>query len=532
MEGMGASNAAAAQAAGSPVVERPARRFPSGPAIVASIAAFTAAIHLATAGVYGLFIDELYFLAAGEHLSWGYVDFPPLTALQAWLTRALFGDSMLSIRLFPALAATGLVLLTGAFTRALGGGRFAQALSALAVAVAPVYLAFDSYLSMNSIEPLVWTGCALILVRIIHTGRKKLWIAFGAVAGIGMLNKHTMLMFAFALIAGLALTRERKALASWWVLVGGLVAFLVFLPNLLWIIRNHFPHLELLENIRRNQRDVAFEPLVFIGLQLVFMNPVAAPIWVIGLGWYLFAREARSYRALGYAYLIALTILIALGKFYYLAPAYPMLFAQGAVAMEEWAERLRWAWFKPAYAAAVLLCAALIAPTVMPMLTPDAYVRYTKAIGFGQPRFENRRPAGAMPQFFADRFGWPEMAQTVAHVYRALPPEERAKTGIFANDFGQGGAIDFYGPKLGLPKAIGNHLGYWYWGPRHYTGDSLIVLGDNRETLESKFEEVRAVGEVGHPLAMQQEHFTVFLCRRPKAFKSLQEAWPSLKNFN
>jgi hypothetical protein len=168
----------------------------------------------------------------------------------------------------------------------------------------------------------------------------------------------------------------------------------------------------------------------------------------------------------------------------------------------------------------------------MPILSPDAYVRYTQIIGFGQPRFENRRTAGALPQFFADRFGWPEMAQTVAQVYRALPPEERARTGIFANDFGQGGAIDFYGPKLGLPKAIGNHLGYWYWGPRRYTGESLIVLGDNRETLERKFEEVRAVGEVGHPLAMRQEHFTVFLCRRPKAFKSLQEAWPSLKNFN
>src|SRR5262249_51838277 len=147
-----------------------------GPAVVAYIALLKAAIHLTTSGVYGLFIDELYFLAAGEHLSWGYVDFPPLTAFQAWLTRALFGDSMLSIRLLPALAGAGLVLLTGAFARALGAGRFAQALSALVVAVAPIYLAFDSYLSMNSIEPLLWTACALIVVRIVQRGRVQLWI--------------------------------------------------------------------------------------------------------------------------------------------------------------------------------------------------------------------------------------------------------------------------------------------------------------------------------------------------------------------
>jgi len=514
-----------------PAAPRAHGRYASGPAIVAYIAVLKAAIHLATAGVYGLFIDELYFLAAGEHLSWGYVDFPPLTAFQAWLTRALFGDSMFSIRLFPALAGAGLVLLTGAFVRALGGGRFAQGLAALAVALAPIYLAVDSYLSMNSIEPLLWTGCALIVVWIIQTRRSKLWIAFGVVAGIGMLNKHTMLLFAFALIAGLVLTRERRVLATGWLVAGGAVAFLIFLPNLVWMIRNHFPHVELLANIRRNQRDIPFEPFAFIGLQLLLLNPLAAPIWVAGLARSFFSRDAKPYRALGWAYLIALAVLLVRGRFYYLAPAYPMLFAQGAVGIERWVGRMGWTWFKPAYAAAVLFSGALIAPTAMPILSPDAYIRYTNAVGFGQPKFENRRTAGAMPQLFADRFGWPEMAQTVARVYNALPPQERAKTGIFANDYGQGGAIDFYGPKLGLPKAIGNHLGYWSWGPRQYTGDSLIILGDNRETLEREFEQVQAVAQVGHPLSMEKEHFTVFLCRGPKLWKSLQEVWPRLRKF-
>lgn len=178
----------------------PESRFISGPAIVAYLALFKLILHLATAGMYGFFVDELYFLACGEHLAWGYVDMPPLTAFQAWLTRALFGDSMLSIRLFPALAAAGLVLLTGAIVRELGGKRFAQVLAALAVVVAPAYLLVSTYLSMNSIEPLLWMGCALVLIRLVKTGDTRLWLWFGLLAGLGLLNKHTMLLFGFALI--------------------------------------------------------------------------------------------------------------------------------------------------------------------------------------------------------------------------------------------------------------------------------------------------------------------------------------------
>ena len=176
-----------------------------------------------------------------------------------------------------------------------------------------------------------------------------------------------------------------------------------------------------------------------------------------------------------------------------------------------------------------MVVGAIVAPTVVPLLPPESYRRYTQAIGFGQPRLENRATS-SMPQMFADRFGWPEMVDSVARVYLSLSPELRAKTGIYANDFGQGGAIDFYGPRLGLPKAIGGHVSYWYWGPRGYTGESLIVLGDRREVLELKFADVRAVAEVGHPYAMRQEHFTVFHCQRPRGW-TLQEVWPRLKNW-
>lgn len=504
----------------------------SGPAVVGYIAVTKLALHLATAKVYGPFIDELYFLACGQHLDWGYVDMPPLTAFQAWLTRALFGDSVYSIRLFPALAGAGLILLTGAMVRALGGKRFAQALAALAVLVAPIVLGFDSYLSMNSIEPLIWMGCALLVIRMIQSGNTRLWLWFGVLAGLGMLNKHTMLMFGFAVVVGLLLTPERRLVWNRWFVFAGLIAFAMFLPNLIWMVRHHFPHLELLANIKRNGRDIQFTPLQFLGMQAGMMHVATVPIWVLGLGSFLAGRAGRPYRSLGFAYLITLAVLMVThGKVYYVYPVYPMLLASGGVVIERLLARPRLKWIGPAYASVVVVWGALLAPTFLPILTPDMYLRYTRTLGISQARLE-RRIASAMPQFFADRFGWPEMVETVAKVYYSLTPQERARTAIFGNDFGQCGAIDFYGPKYGLPRSIGNHLTYWYWGPRDYTGEIMIVLGDTRKGASHWFESVEEVAEVGHLYAMRQEHFKVLLCRKPKDGLKIQDIWPQIKNFN
>lgn len=511
-----------------------AGRFTSGPAIVGYVAGAKLVLHLATATLYGFFIDELYFLACGEHLAWGYVDFPPLTAFQAWLTRSLFGDSPYSIRLFPALAGAGLVLITGAMAGRLGGRRFAQSLAAVCVLVAPVFLLFSTYLSMNPIEAVIWAGCALVVLRMIQTGDTRLWVAFGLLSGMGLLNKHTMLLFAFAVIVGLLLTPQRRLLASRWLLAGGAIAVALALPNLLWEIRHGFPHRELLANIQRNGRDVAVGFFPFWKLELLFLNPVAAPVWMVGLLGLFLAPALKAARALGWAYVVTLACLFLTTpgshKTYYAASAYPALIAAGAVLIERSLTAPGRRWLKAAYLGLLLAVGALVAPAAVPILPPETYLRYTAATGLAQPRIENRATS-AMPQLFADRFGWPEMVGAVARVYSSLPPDLRAKTGIYANDFGQGGAIDFYGPRLGLPKAIGGHLTYWYWGPRGYTGESLIVLGDRQEVLETEFEEVQVVAEVGHPYAMRQEHFTVFLCQRPRGW-TLQSVWPRLKNWN
>jgi len=506
--------------------------FIAGPALVAYVSALELALHLPNPGGYGLFTDELYFLACGEHLSWGYVDMPPLTALQAWIVRHFLGDSMLAIRLIPALAGVGLVLLTGAIVRQLGGGRFAQALAAVAVLIAPFYLAVDSYLSMNSVEPLLWTGCVLILIRMIKTGDTRLWLWFGVIAGIGLENKDTMAMFGFALIVGLLMTPERRLMNSRWFLIGGMMAMLIFLPNLIWMVQHHFPHLEMLANIKRNRRNVALSPLGFFGQQVLGMQPVALPIWICGLWAFLFSAQGKPFRALGLAYVLAfLTLLLMEGRFYYLAPAYPMLLAGGTVAIERWLTSPRLRWMRPAYLGLLAVTGGITALVVLPLLPPKTYILYTHFIGISEPKFEHRQ-ASALPQLLADRFGWPEMATAVAKVYNSLPPDERARTAIFGQNYGEAGAIDFYGPKLGLPKAISGHVNYWYWGPRDYTGETMIVLGDTPpEQLEQYYARVEARGSVGHPYAMASEHFTIYFCSEPKD-GTLTQLWPKLKNWN
>jgi hypothetical protein len=501
----------------------------SGPAIVACVAAVKFLVHMATANLYGFFIDELYFLACGQHLAWGYVDFPPLTAFQAWLTRLLFGDSPWSIRLIPSLAGAGLVLLTGAIVRELGGGRFAQLLAALVILFAPGNLAFSSYLSMNSIEPLIWGGCALVVIRIIKRNDPRLWLWFGALSGIGLLNKHTMFVFGLASVTGLLMTSERRLLFNRWLILAGLLAFAIFLPNLFWEIRHHFPHLEQLANIRRNGRDVQMNPIVFLLWDVLMMNPLAAPVWIGGLA-ALLGGSLKRFRAVGLAWVIAyLVLIVTKGRFYYLLPAFAPLVAAGAIAVERLTARPGRRWLQPAYCSFVALGGLLLAPSAVPLLPPETYLRFAAATHLGQPRFEHRATT-SMPQFFADRFGWEEMVATVARVWSSLPPDVRARTAIFGNDYGQSGAIDFYGPRYGLPKSVGAHLSNWYWGPRDYTGESVLVLGDDRETLERLFEVVKPMAVIGNRYAMEQEHFTLFLAQKPRGW-TLEDAWRQLKKF-
>jgi len=491
--------------------------------VVAAIAAVKLALHLYAGRHYGYFTDELYYLACAQHLAWGYVDQPPLIALVTKLVRLTLGDSLSAIRFLPALAGAGKILLTGLLARELGGGRFAQGLAALCVLLAPGMLALDHFLTMNAFEPLFWMGSAYLAVRIVKTGNGKLWLWFGVLAGVGLENKYSMLIFGFGIVAGLLLTPQRRALRSPWLWAGGAIAFLIFLPNLLWNIRQHFPFLELQRNIQRSGRNVSFTPLSFFAEEMLAMLPLSAPIWIAGV-WKLFAKP---FGFLGWAWLITAGLILGLNpRTYYLFPAFPLAFAAGAVAWERWLAGARLQWIKPAYGALMILMGALLAPTMIPLLPPETYIRYAAATHLQQPRIETQR-LGPLPQLFADQFGWEEMTATVAGAYNSLAPDVRARTAIFGYNYGPAGAIDFFGPKYGLPPALSGHQSYFLWGPRGYTGESMIVMGGQRDDLERRFGKVQKVGRIYHPYSMPYRHGDVFYCQGLKM--PLSELWPQVK---
>ena len=498
--------------------------------MLGGIAAVSVAVQLFCINQYAYFRDELYYLACSEHLDWGYVDQPPLIAVITWLERHLFGDSLLAIRILPVLAGAALIFLTGLIARRLGGSTAAQAVAALCAFVAPVYLAGAHLLSMNAFEPLFWMGCAYVAIIIMQGGSERLWLLFGAISGLGLQNKHSMLFFGSAFVIGLLLSEHRRVFLRPWIWLGGGMALLIFLPNLIWEVRHHFATIELLRNIAHSSKNAPVTLASFFAGQVMLTNPLTLPIWLAGLYWLL---RNRTYRALGICYVALFAEFVILkGKVYYLAPVYPMLFAAGAVFWSEvWrpAEAGRYTWLKRAYVALICVAGALIAPLAIPILPVQTFIRYQRAMRLEPPRLESHR-LGPLPQLYADMFGWPEMTAVVARAYNALPPAERARCGIFGQNYGQAGAIDFFGRRYGLPKAISAHQNYFLWGPRGYTGDCLIVMNDDRETLQTIFEDVRQVGVVYHPLAMPYENDKpVHLCRRPKI--PLAQLWPKIKTW-
>lgn len=499
-------------------------------AVILCLSACKLLVHLYAGRYYGYFIDELYYLACSRHLDWGYVDQPPLIAWIAWTGRALLGDSLPAIRFFPALAGAAEVALTSLIARELGGKRLAQGLAALTALVALGFLAMDNFLSMNAFEPLFWMGCAYMLIRIVKTGNPRLWIWFGILAGFGLENKYSMLIFGAGMVLGLLLTPQRRLLANRWFWIGGGIAFLIFLPNLLWNIDRQFPFLELQANIRRSGRDVPLGPLAFLGQEILAMNPLALPVWLAGLGFYFFSKVGKPFRALGWAWVLtAGVILYRSPRIYYLWPAFPLLFAAGGVMWESWLAPPRLRWLKLAYPALMFASGAVLAPLVIPVLPPETYIRYTKALHLQPPAIETHK-LGPLPQIYADQFGWEEMAATVARVYNGLPPDVRARTAIFGQNYGQAGAIDLFGPKYGLPPAISGHQNYFFWGPRNYTGESVIVMHGRQEDLERRFASVQKAASVYHPYSMPYEHFDVFYCRGTK--HPLNEIWGQLKNWD
>jgi 4-amino-4-deoxy-L-arabinose transferase-like glycosyltransferase len=503
--------------------------------LVFLLAAVKLAVHLATANRYGYFRDELYFLDLGRHLDWGYVDCAPLIALYAKVA-LLLGASLRVLRGISALAGAASVALTMVLSRELGGRRYAQLLAGLCALAAPIFLGENSLMSMNAFEILFWMGCVWALIRVVRTRDSRWWIAFGVFAGLGLENKHSTLFFGAAVAIALLLSPQRRELAKPWIWIGGAIALLLFLPNLIWQVRHHYPTLEDLENVKRSGKNVVLSPLRFVQEQILFLHPVLLPVWLAGLGSLLFGRLSRM-RVLGWTYLALLALMIAgKAKNYYLAPIYPMLFVAGAVAIEDWLDRRAplWSrgrlWPKAAIAALVVAAGASVAPAVLPFLPPEKLLAYQRRIGAAPSKTEVHHD-GPLEQRLGDQFGWPELVADVARIYNALPPDERAKTGIFASNYGEAGALNLFGPALGLPAPICAHQNHYFWGPPKRDPENLIWLQWDREGVEDHCRSVEQVGEHSHPWGMAEENRPIYLCRGLR--HTIAEYWtPDFKHWN
>jgi hypothetical protein len=499
-------------------------------AIAIYFAICTLLIHVVTSGGYGYFRDELYYMACGDHLDWGYVDMAPMAAWAARGSRLLFGDSLFAIRLLPAVAGATKIVLTGLMVKEFGGRRLAVAMACLCVLVGG-YLALDSFLSMNAFEPVFWMGAAYAIILAINRNDSRYWLLFGLSAGLGLENKHSILFFGFGVFAGLLLTPARRFIVDKWFWIGGAIAIVLFLPNLIWEYRHDWATIEVLHNVQKEGKNVVLSPLAFIGQQVFVLNPFTLPVWLGGLWYFLLDREGRRFRMLGITYLTVLVLMIVLkGKNYYMLPVYPMLFAGGAVWwMKILSGQLKIARLKIAYLFLLIVSGAVFAPFMVPVLPVKTFLRYQKALGLELPKSEVNF-AGPLPQNFGDRFGWPEMVETVAHIYNSLPPDQRSRTAIFGNNYGEAGAIDFFGARYGLPKAISAHQNYYLWGPRDYKGEDIILLQWNRARAERYCNSVEEAGTNEHPLAMEDEHYRIFICHGLK--RPLSEVWPELKHWN
>jgi hypothetical protein len=484
------------------------------------------AIHLAIGRGYGYFRDELYFIVCGRHPDWGYVDQPPLVPLIAATMYRLFPGSVPMLRLVPALTHAATIVLTAATARRLGGGRYAETLAGLCVLAGGVYLGLGTLLSTDAFQPLSWLFCAYALTRVIRDGDERWWLAIGVVAGLALLSKYMIAFWLAALGVGLVATPARRFLTRPAPYVAASIAGLIILPNVLWQAAHDWPFLEI-GRIAHEHKNIAMTPLAFLGAEADTLNYATAPVWLAGLAAFAVWRRFADLRLFAIAFVALIAAMIAMdAKPYYPVGAYPILFAGGAVALEAW---VPWSAVRIALPAAVVLLGVVGLPFAVPILPIERFAAYQAWLGIAPKALEHQQ-IGLLPQYYADMFGWPELAALVGHAYRSLPPEEQAKAVFLGNNYGETAAVDVLGIPWHLPPAISPHNNYFLWGPRGHDGSVVIRLGGSRDALLRVYASCDAFGQFDVLWAMPYETGrTVWICRG--RHPPLDAVWASLKNY-
>ena len=480
----------------------------SDAAILIYVALATVVVHLFTGARFGFHRDELATLEDARHLAWGFVAYPPITPFFGRLSLILFGTSLTGFRFFAAVAEAIAVVLTGLMARELGGRRGAQLVAA--AAALPFCLVGGSLMQYVSFDYLFWVLTAYFVMRLLKSDDPRWWLAIGACIGFGMETKYTMGVFALAAAGGVVLTDARRYLRSKWLWLAVALSILIFVPNVLWQAQHHFISLDFLKHI--HERDVRIgRTKDFLPDQLKF-SLLAFPLWLVGLYFYLVSPKGRPYRVLGWMYLISLALLvIAKGRGYYLGAAYPMLYAAGSVQGEQWLASLR---RSGAMAIRTLAWTALLVDIVfMIALLPVGRIN-SRWWAF----------ASNVNGDLREEIGWEELTQTTAQIRDTLSDEDRAHLGILAGNYGEAGAINLYGERYGLPRAISGVNSFWARGYGDPPPQTLIVLGISRGFLDKNFSSCQLAGHTWNRFGVKNEetedHPDTFVCR------GLRQSWP------
>ena len=441
-------------------------------------------------GPYELFHDEAYYWACAQRFELGYVDHPPFSAWLLAASTALLGNGLLAFELLPALCGAGTVLLTGLMARRLGAGTFGQLLAAFGVMAAGFTLVLFSFYSVNALEVLLWTAALYLLVELIRTGDERVWLAIGTVAGIGLLNKHTIALLLLGVGVGILATPLRAQLRSRWLWLGVAVALLLALPNLVWNAAYGWPSLAFYRS--RPTADLPATVLEAFALQVMGASPVL--LWVPGVVYLLVSRRARPYRPLGIAFLVLFAVIIFSGhrRADRIAGIYPIVVAAGATAWDQWRGRGHSA-VRLGLVAALVVWGALLVPVALPVLPPPAVARFFEMLG-QKPNIEKVDVGQGIPLYLLGRLEWVRFVDDVSAAVGSLPAEERQRAVVLAPHWVFASVVEYYGRDRNLPPVVSPHNAYWFWREDAAGRDVVISVAIAPEVLARYFKETRLLG--------------------------------------
>jgi len=486
------------------------------------------ALHLYMAPGYGLFFDEFYTIALSRHLAFGYVDLPPLVPALMALSRLLLGESLLAMHIVPALAGAFTLVFACLIAKEFGGKTTAVALTALAFIGIPAWLMLDSIFCYDSIDQLILAAFIFCLVRFLRTGDKKLWLALGGIAGLACMTKMTILFLGPGFLVALLVSKYRRDLVTPWPWLGALLCLVIVSPYLLWQSANHWPTLQYWTSYGSQRVYQASLQQYTINV-LLYLGPLLLPLWLFGLLRLFRHLAGVSYAFLGLWLLVTFVLLFRLhATARLLIELFLPVLAAGAVLLEEVVTRLHWRnWATAVLMLYLLGTGAINVPIALPVIPLDLLATVVHPF---QPLYGSLREfngeSSALPVFLSGRIGWDELAGEVAAVYNALPPQDRAGTGIYTDSYGTAGVIDELGPRYGLPHAVSGSLTYYLWGPG-YSWEKMIIVSGAANNMAVFFDTCEQKAVVQQEYALSNPH--IFFCKGAKV--PAAAIWSSVKAF-